>query len=200
MASNEAIRYDDARTELRQFPPVPFRPLLVMSIFSRTRHSLTMACCTTLFLAAPVLGAQSPAAAEADGRAVMAVVSRLFDGMRSADSSVVRSVFDPRVRMITVSTRNGARVTTVEQGADNFAKAVGTPHPDVWDERIANPRVQIDGDLASVWVDYGFFAGPRFSHCGVDHFLLVRNDDGAWRILELADTRRTTGCAQWTTR
>jgi hypothetical protein len=34
----------------------------------------------------------------------------------------------------------------------------------------------------------------------VDHFLLVRNDAGAWRILELADTRRTTGCAQWTTK
>jgi hypothetical protein len=200
MASKGAIRYDDARTELRQFPLVSFRPLLVMSIISRVRCSLTMVGCTTLFLVAPVLGAQAPTAAEADGRAVMAVVKRLFDGMRSADSSVVRSVFDPRVRMITVSTRNGARATTLELGADNFAKSVGTPHPDVWDERIANPRVQIDGDLASVWVDYGFFAGPRFSHCGVDHFLLVRNDAGAWRILELADTRRTTGCAQWTTR
>jgi len=138
------------------------------------------------------------APASEEDKAVMAVVSRLFDGMRAGDSSIVRSVFDPRVRMITVSMRNGARRTTLENGADNFAKAVGTPHPDVWDERIANPRVQLDGDLASVWVDYAFFAGPKFSHCGVDHFLLTRNESGAWLILELADTRRTTGCEQWT--
>lgn len=141
--------------------------------------------------------AQAASSTADDTRAVMAVVTRLFDGMRKGDSSMVRSVFDPRVRMITVSTRNGARRTTVENGADNFAKAVGTPHTDMWDERIANERVAIDGDLASVWVDYGFFAGPKFSHCGVDHFLLVRGDSGAWTILELADTRRTTGCEQW---
>ena len=141
--------------------------------------------------------AQAAPSTADDTRAVMAVVTRLFDGMRTGDSSMVRSVFDPRVRMITVSMRNGARRTTVENGADNFARAVGTPHADIWDERIANERVAIDGDLASVWVDYAFFAGPKFSHCGVDHFLLVRGDSGAWRILELADTRRTTGCEQW---
>jgi hypothetical protein len=148
-------------------------------------------------LTTAALGAQGTASSSADTKAVMAVVTRLFDGMRKGDSSMVRSVFDPRVRMITVSMRNSARRTTVENGADNFAKAVGTPHTDVWDERIANERVAIDGDLASVWVDYAFFAGPKFSHCGVDHFLLGRGETGAWTILELADTRRTTGCEQW---
>ncbi len=146
------------------------------------------------------LAAQSPkaATANADTAAVMTVVRTLFDGMRKGDSAMVRSVFDPRVRMITVSMRNGAPRITVEQGVDAFAKAVGTPHPDVWDERIRNERVSIDGDLASVWVDYAFFAGPTFSHCGIDHFLLVRQDGGAWKVLELADTRRTSGCEQWT--
>ena len=147
---------------------------------------------------AALLGAQSTPAVSADAKAVMAVVSRLFDGMRKGDSAMVRSVFDSRVRMITIAARNGVRRVTVEDGADNFAKAVGTPHSEVWDERIANEKVFIDGDLASVWVDYAFFAGPRFSHCGVDHFLLTRSDAGAWSILELSDTRRTTGCEQWT--
>jgi len=143
-------------------------------------------------------GAASPASAKGDRAAVMAVVQTLFDGMRAGDSAMVRAVFDPRVRMIMVESRNGGSRTTVALGADNFAKAVGTPHADIWDERIANERVEIDGDLASVWVDYAFFAGPKFSHCGVDHFLLARNEAGQWRILELADTRRTTGCEAWT--
>jgi hypothetical protein len=170
----------------------------VMFRMLHTRRARAAACCTALLFAAPTLSAQVSPAASDESRAVLAVVTRLFDGMRKGDSSMVRSVFDPRVRMITVSMRNGARRTTLESGADNFAKAVGTPHADVWDERIANPRVQIDGDLASVWVDYAFFAGPKFSHCGVDHFLLTRSETGAWLILELADTRRTTGCEQWT--
>lgn len=151
----------------------------------------------TILSASPV-SAQTAEVSGADREAVMRVVTRLFDGMRRGDSSMVRSVFDARVRMITVTMRNGVRRTTVENGADAFVKAVGTPHADVWDERIANDRVYIDGDLASVWLDYAFFAGPRFSHCGVDHFLLVRGESGAWQILELADTRRNSGCEQWT--
>jgi hypothetical protein len=164
----------------------------------RTVRAMSAAAGVLALLSASPVAAQTAEATGADRAAVMSVVTRLFDGMRRADSAMVRSVFDPRVRMITVSMRNGLRRTTVEQSADAFVTAVGTPHAELWDERIANDRVYIDGDLASVWVDYAFFAGTRFSHCGVDHFLLVRGESGAWRILELADTRRNTGCEQWT--
>ncbi|MBL0940446.1 MAG: nuclear transport factor 2 family protein [Gemmatimonadaceae bacterium] len=134
----------------------------------------------------------------ADHAAIMAVVQKLFDGMRKGDSTMVRSVFAPNVRMITVAPRQGVMTASVTNGADSFAKAVGTPHTEVWDERIANEKVFVDGALASVWVDYAFFRGTTFSHCGVDHFLLTKSDAGAWTILELADTRRNTGCEQWT--
>jgi hypothetical protein len=140
----------------------------------------------------------TPAHAQSSSREageVMAVVKRLFDGMRAGDSAVVRSVFHPQVRTLTVAKgRDGAQRLIVETSVDGFAKAVGTPHPQPWDERIWNEKVEIDGALASVWVDYSFFLGPTFSHCGIDHFLLVRGDDGAWRIISLADTRRTEGC------
>jgi len=140
----------------------------------------------------------TPARAQSSSREageVMAVVKRLFDGMRAGDSAVVRSVFHPQVRTLTVAKgRDGAQRLIVETSVDGFAKAVGTPHPQPWDERIWNEKVEIDGALASVWVDYSFFLGPTFSHCGIDHFLLVRGDDGAWRIISLADTRRTEGC------
>lgn len=160
----------------------------------------------TVLLSATVLaGAWLPAVVGAQGAtqpaekaAVMAVVQKLFDGMRAGDSSMVRSVFAPNVRMITVAPRQGVMTASVTNGADNFAKAVGTPHAEVWDERIANEKVEIDGALASVWVDYAFFRGTTFSHCGVDHFLLTKDSAGKWTILELADTRRNSGCEQWT--
>jgi hypothetical protein len=124
-------------------------------------------------------------------RDVMAVVQRLFDGMRAGDSAVVRSVFHPQVRMLTASTGpDGKPRLSVQTSADGFVRAVGTPHPQVWDEKIWNEKVELDGPLASVWVDYSFYAGPTRSHCGIDHFLLHRNEAGEWKIVELADTRR----------
>lgn len=146
--------------------------------------------------ASPAYGQPTPATGS-DQANVIAVVQRLFDGMRAGDSSMVRAVFDARVRLITVTERNGKTVASVETSADNFARAVGTPHAEVWDERFRNPKVEIDGALASVWVDYAFFRGTTFSHCGVDHVLLTRHDTGLWKILELADTRRITGCDDW---
>jgi hypothetical protein len=128
---------------------------------------------------------------------VMAVVKRLFDGMRAGDSAMVRSVFHPQVRLISASSRAGAETRIrIENNAEEFVKAVGTPHPEPWDEKIWNEKVQIDGPLASVWVDYAFFLGPKFSHCGIDHFLLAKSNEGSWTILELADTRKQEGCEE----
>lgn len=126
----------------------------------------------------------------------MAVVNRLFDGMRAGDSAMVRSVFHPQMRMITALVRDGKAVTRIESSADGFVKAVGTPRPQPLDERIWGEKVEIDGPLASVWVDYALYVGEQFSHCGVDHFLIVKNESDQWKILEIADTRRTTGCEQ----
>lgn len=147
----------------------------------------------TLALAAS-LGAPFTAHAQ-DARAdVLAVVKRLFDGMRAGDSAMVRSVFHPQVRMITAAVRDGTPALRIESGADGFVKAVGTPHPQPWDEKTYNEKVEIDGPLASVWTEYTFHLGPTFSHCGVDHFLLAKDAAGAWKIVELADTRQTQGC------
>lgn len=143
----------------------------------------------TAAVAATPLAAQAPAA---DTAAVLAVVTRLFDGMRAGDSAMVRSVFHPKATMSTALARPTGATVELE-GIDGFVNAVGTPHAEVWDERIRNPQVQIDGTLASVWVEYNFYAGTRFSHCGVDAFQLAR-EGTEWKIVALADTRRRQGC------
>ena len=53
---------------------------------------------------------------------------------------------------------------------------------------------RIDDDLAQVWTDYAFYAGEKFSHCGIDAFQLIRGSDGRWRIINLIDTRRQEPC------
>jgi Putative lumazine-binding len=122
---------------------------------------------------------------------VLAVVNALFDGMRGGDSAKVRPLFHAKARLISVDSRRpGARI---EESLEGFVQSIGGPRAEVWDEQLSNVRTMIDGSLASVWADYKFYRGTTFSHCGVDHFLLVK-EGSAWKIIELADTRRRENC------
>ncbi len=123
---------------------------------------------------------------------VMEVVFRLFEGMRQGDSSMVSSVFTDDVRMYTVFGPDKDNKFNIDN-VDGFLKAVGTPHETVWDEPIWDYTVQIDGNLAHVWTKYAFYAGDKFSHCGVDDFQFVRTSEG-WKAFSLADTRQYTDC------
>lgn len=141
------------------------------------------------------LGTVPPAHAQdaaADKSPVLAVVRRLFDGMRAGDSAAVRATFHPQALLASAAVRNGTPVFQVDT-VDAFVRAVGSPHEQVWDERTRNERVEIDGPLASVWAEYSFYAGKKFSHCGIDAFQLAR-DGEVWRIVALTDTRRRDGC------
>ena len=64
---------------------------------------------------------------------------------------------------------------------------------EVWDERIWDAEVRVDGNLATAWMKYAFYAGDEFSHCGVDAFQLFKGVDG-WKVFHVADTRRREGC------
>ena len=152
------------------------------------------ACASTVHRSAArsdVARAESDEGARAD---VLAVVRRLFDAMRTGDSAALRSTLAPEVVLVSVTDRPGAPPFVVDS-MEAFVRAVGTPHPEVWDERTSNEIVHVDGRLAVVWADYAFYLGSRFMHCGVDTFQLVRMPAG-WKIVALADTRRREGCTQ----
>jgi hypothetical protein len=125
-------------------------------------------------------------------REVIDVVQRLFDAMRAGDSAAARALFEPGTRLRSVANNQGVP-TVSEDSLGMFLRAIGTPHPQVYDERIANERVLIDGPYAVAWVDYTFYRGDQKSHCGVDAFQMVRRPAG-WRIFGLTDTRRRENC------
>jgi len=122
---------------------------------------------------------------------VMTVVKRLFDGMRSRDTALMRSTFAPGTVLGGVP-RAGqpVRFTPI----DAFITGIGSaPAGQVLNETLYDPEIRIDGGLATVWTFYTFHIGERLSHCGVDAFQLVRTSEG-WKISALADTRQTMGC------
>ncbi|MBB4637226.1 nuclear transport factor 2 family protein [Longimicrobium terrae] len=119
---------------------------------------------------------------------VRAVVDRMFNGMRAGDSTAVRAVFHPQARLQSVVAR-GDSVAVMTEPVDGFVQAVGAPHEQVWDERISNVEIRVDGEMATAWMNYAFHLGDRFSHCGVNAFQFVRTARG-WQVVQIIDTRR----------
>lgn len=159
------------------------------------RSSVPMVCRSSFFvLISVLLGAgavaqpEPPAPPSSEAQAVRSTIAALFDGMRAGDSTAVRAVFHEQARLHTAlgpSDTAAVRSTPI----DAFVRAVGQPRERVWDERVWDVEIQVDGPLANAWVPYVFYRGDERSHCGVNAMQLVRQADG-WRILQLTDTRR----------
>ncbi|WP_342646312.1 nuclear transport factor 2 family protein [Mucilaginibacter sp. CSA2-8R] len=127
--------------------------------------------------------------------AVKKVVNNLFTAMRTNDTVSLKSVFAPDMVLQSVMNKRDGNVGLVTEKAVAFIKSVGTPHKEVYDERIVITDVKIDGPLASVWAPYKFYIGNTFSHCGVDVFQLMKTAEG-WKIIYIVDTRRKDNCVE----
>jgi hypothetical protein len=127
--------------------------------------------------------------------AVKQTINTLFDGMRKGDSTLLRSVFAKNMILQSVAEDASGKAILSTENADGFVKTVGTPHKMIYDERITFGTINIDGDLASVWIPYKFYLGDKFSHCGVDVFQLLKTTEG-WKIIYIVDTRRKDNCVE----
>ena len=135
--------------------------------------------------------ARAQSAQSADQQAVQAVIMKLFDGMRESDSAKVRSTFAPGMRMVRVGTRANPD-TILFDTPEGWLNAVARSNK-TWDETPANIRIEVDGNLASAWMDYTFKVNGTLSHCGADSFDFVKTK-GECKITQLGDTMRRTGC------
>ena len=147
-----------------------------------------------LVLASALLAPTNSARAQdADRAAILTTVQKVFDAMRTRDTVLLASAFDTSARLVAVSTRGTPAVSliTVAQFGAAISRA---PAGDVWNERIFEPDVRIDGPVAQVWAYYTFHRNAAFSHCGVDAFMLLRVG-AEWKITQLSDSRRTQGCS-----
>lgn len=127
-----------------------------------------------------------------DRETILATVQKVFDAMRTRDTALLSQAFDSTARLVGVSNRGTPSVSLT--APSQFGAAIArAPTGDVWNERIYDPEVRIDGNVAQVWAYYTFHRNTAFSHCGVDAFMLVKVGT-TWKITQLADSRRTEGC------
>ncbi|MDQ8003718.1 MAG: nuclear transport factor 2 family protein [Pedobacter sp.] len=125
--------------------------------------------------------------------AIKKTINQLFDGMRKSDSTLVRSAFNQGAILQTIGKTKEGTAVVRSTDLNGFVASIAKPHPEIHDERIVFTKILIDANLASVWTDYKFYIGEKFSHCGVNSFQLVKVGD-AWKIVYLIDTRRKENC------
>src|ERR1043166_9832688 len=123
--------------------------------------------------------AQSPAE-----QAVLAPIHAMFDGMSKRDAAAIKAPTLPGGSMILMRDGKPTQMTF-----EAFAERVGKPGTAQIEERIHDPLVRIDNDLAVVWAPFAFLVDGKVDHCGTDLFTLVRAD-GKWLIASVADTGR----------
>lgn len=129
-----------------------------------------------------------------DNREILETVNSLFKGMNLGDSAMVHAAFTPSPTIATITKDKEGVPVIVKGDLQKFLNAVGSPHEEKWAEPIWDVKIQMDGNMATVWAKYGFYVGKTFSHCGVDAFQLFKGADNKWRIFHLSDTRWKEGC------
>jgi hypothetical protein len=150
-----------------------------MNIFRRLALALLVAGITAGYFPTALLHA-----ATSDEQAVLAPVKAMFDGMAKRDAAAIKEPLLPGGTMVLMRDGKPTQMTF-----EAFADRVGRPGTTHIEERIHDPLVRIDNDLAMVWAPFEFLVDGKVDHCGTDLFNLVRQD-GKWLIASVADTGR----------
>ncbi len=108
----------------------------------------------------------------------------MFDGMAKRDAAAIKAPLLPGGTMVLMRDGKPVQITF-----EDFAARVAKPGTTQIEERIHDPLVRIDHDLAVVWAPFDFMVDGKVDHCGTDLFNLVRVD-GKWLIAGVADTGR----------
>lgn len=124
------------------------------------------------------------------------LIDTFFEGFHKRDTLLIKSVMVENLPNQTVFTTKEGSPKVIEGNMTEFLKAIANrPADQIWEEKLLDYKVQIDGNLAHVWTPYEFWFNGTFSHCGANAFTLANTETG-WKIVYLIDSRRREGCSE----
>ncbi|MEO9477297.1 MAG: nuclear transport factor 2 family protein [Cyclobacteriaceae bacterium] len=124
---------------------------------------------------------------------ILQVARQLFVAMETNDSTLAASLFVQDAQLHTVFKIKDGKTQLSTMPVSKLVSAFGQPKDQIWREPIWNEKIQVDGDFATLWVDYAFYVDDTFMHCGVDAFQMIKQG-AEWKIFGITDTRRKEGC------
>jgi hypothetical protein len=146
----------------------------------------TYASWSAAIFVALALAPSAHAAPSAEEQAVLAPLQAFLAGIAAGDKAAMAAQTLPDAMITRVA---GGKVT--QKALHALVDAMPAPGGRKLEERIHDPLIRIDEDLAIVWAPYDFLIDGKVDHCGTDVVELARRD-GRWLISGLADTSRKT--------
>ncbi|UNY97943.1 nuclear transport factor 2 family protein [Zhouia spongiae] len=141
-----------------------------------------------LFLTQMVFGQRAT-----DEVAVKETIDKFFAGFHQQDSLLIKETVYTPVMQTIGSDKEGNTVVKTGTFSDFLKSVVSIPGNKEFKEELLGYDIKIDGDMAHAWTPYEFWFNKKFSHCGVNSFQLVKQND-TWKIIYIVDTRRRVGC------
>lgn len=106
---------------------------------------------------------------------IKAVILKTFSAMKSVDSVGLKSCFTSNA-ILQISQVKPEGNLIREATAAKFVQNVMKRKPGEMDERVLSwGPILIDQEIATAWVPYEFYLNGKFSHKGVDVFLLHKS-------------------------
>jgi hypothetical protein len=145
------------------------------------RAGLSAACAIAMLLSL----APTATAASAEEKAVLAAFQAMLDGLGKRDKAAMLAQLLPGGSATLM--RNGKPVQmTFEALTDRLSQPGNETH----EERIREPLIRVDGNVAIIWAPFEFLLNGKVDHCGRDIVTLVRVDE-RWLIATIGDNSRT---------
>lgn len=120
-----------------------------------------------------------------DRTVVLQTVRELLDALGSGNLVRLEALHLPQAITISIGSGGEAAYPSIRTLSEVIESIGSVTVPML--ERIWDPEVRVEGDIAMVWSPYDFYIDGSFSHCGHDTFQLVRVQE-SWRIAALAYT------------
>jgi hypothetical protein len=122
---------------------------------------------------------------------VIAVIDAMFVAFENGDGPGLLKLVYPEGRVTARGTLasgfTGLRSSSFAEYAARMKPGSG------FVERITNPVIEQDDDVALVWAPFTITVAGKVTACGYDHFDLVR-ENGTWKVMNITFSSRVTGC------
>jgi len=117
---------------------------------------------------------------------VLVPINGVFAAFEAGDAAAMLRYVYPEGRVTAASDKGVRRMS--------FSEFAARVKPDsTTQERITDPAIDIDGNIAMVWAPFTVRVGGKIESCGIDHFDLIR-ENGQWKIMNISFSSRTTDC------
>lgn len=125
---------------------------------------------------------------------VKATIIAFFEAFHKQDTTELRAMVKGDIKLQSISVNKEGKTVLQESDFSQFLNNIASiPKDRTFEEKLLDFNIQVDGNMANAWTPYEFWYNGNFSHCGVNSFQLLKEDD-EWKVFYLVDTRRIEGC------